>query len=34
MDPLEGDGAAMTALLKHDIGRWAEFVKLANIQPQ
>jgi tripartite-type tricarboxylate transporter receptor subunit TctC len=34
MDPLEGDGAAMTALLKRDIVRWAEFVKLAKIQPQ
>ena len=34
MDPLEGDGAAMTALLKRDIVRWGEFVKLAKIQPQ
>jgi tripartite-type tricarboxylate transporter receptor subunit TctC len=34
MDPLEGDGAAMTALLKSDIVRWGEFVKLAKIQPQ
>src|SRR5262245_21923575 len=34
MDPLDGDGAAMTALLKRDIGRWAEFVKLAKIQAQ
>jgi tripartite-type tricarboxylate transporter receptor subunit TctC len=34
MDPLDGDGAAMAALLKRDIERWAEFVKLARIAPQ
>ena len=34
MDPLEGDGAAMTALLKRDIVRWGEFAKLAKIEPQ
>jgi tripartite-type tricarboxylate transporter receptor subunit TctC len=34
MDPLDGDGAAMAALLKRDIARWAEFVKIARIAPQ
>jgi tripartite-type tricarboxylate transporter receptor subunit TctC len=34
MDPLDGDGAAMTALLKRDIVRWGEFAKLAKIEPQ
>jgi len=34
MDPLDGDGPAMTALLKRDIVRWGEFAKLAKIQPQ
>jgi tripartite-type tricarboxylate transporter receptor subunit TctC len=34
MDPLDGDGAAMAALLKRDIERWAEFVKIARIAPQ
>jgi tripartite-type tricarboxylate transporter receptor subunit TctC len=34
MDPLNGDGAAMTELLKRDIVRWGEFAKLAKIQPQ
>ena len=33
MDPLEGDAAAMAALLKRDIARWAGFVKLAKIAP-
>jgi tripartite-type tricarboxylate transporter receptor subunit TctC len=33
MDPLEGDAAAMAALLKRDIARWAQFVKLAKIAP-
>ena len=33
MDPLEGDAAAMAALLKRDITRWAGFVKLAKIAP-
>ena len=34
MDPLDGDAAAMAALLKSDIDRWAEYVKLANIEAQ
>jgi hypothetical protein len=34
MDQLDGDGATMTALLKRDIVRWGEFVKIAKIQPQ
>ena len=34
MDPLDGDGAAMTALLRRDIVRWGEFAKLAKIEPQ
>lgn len=34
MDPLEGDGTAMTALLKRDVVRWGEFAKIAKIQPQ
>jgi tripartite-type tricarboxylate transporter receptor subunit TctC len=33
MDPLEGDAAAMAALLQRDIARWAGFVKLAKIAP-
>ena len=33
MDPLEGDAAAMAALLKRDIARWAQFVKFAKIAP-
>ena len=33
-DPLDGDAAAMTALIKSDIVKWAEFVKLAKIEPQ
>jgi tripartite-type tricarboxylate transporter receptor subunit TctC len=34
MDPLDGDTAAMAALLKSDIEKWAEYVKLAKIQAQ
>jgi tripartite-type tricarboxylate transporter receptor subunit TctC len=33
IDPLEGDAAAMAALLQRDIARWAQFVKLAKIAP-
>ena len=33
-DPLDGDADAMAALLKSDIAKWAEFVKLAKIEPQ
>jgi tripartite-type tricarboxylate transporter receptor subunit TctC len=33
MDPLDGDAAAMAALLQRDIARWAGFVKLAKIAP-
>lgn len=33
-DPLEGDADAMAALIKSDIAKWAEFVKLAKIEPQ
>jgi tripartite-type tricarboxylate transporter receptor subunit TctC len=33
MDPLEGDAAAMAALLQRDIARWAGFVKLGKIAP-
>ena len=33
-DPLPGDADAMTALLKKDIAEWAEYVKIAKIQPQ
>jgi tripartite-type tricarboxylate transporter receptor subunit TctC len=34
MDPLEGDAAAMAARIKSDTAKWAEFVKLAKIEPQ
>jgi hypothetical protein len=30
---LQGDAAAMAALLKRDIARWAQFVKFAKIAP-
>jgi tripartite-type tricarboxylate transporter receptor subunit TctC len=33
-DPLDGDADAMAALIKSDIAKWAEFVKLAKIEPQ
>jgi tripartite-type tricarboxylate transporter receptor subunit TctC len=33
MDPLNGDGAAMAALIRRDIARWARFVKLGKIAP-
>jgi tripartite-type tricarboxylate transporter receptor subunit TctC len=33
-DPLLGDADAMTALLKKDIAQWAEYVRIAKIQPQ
>ena len=29
-----GDADAMTALLKKDIAQWAEYVRIAKIQPQ
>jgi tripartite-type tricarboxylate transporter receptor subunit TctC len=34
MDPLEGDAGAMAARIKSDTEKWAEFVKLARIEPQ
>jgi tripartite-type tricarboxylate transporter receptor subunit TctC len=34
MDPLDGDAAAMAARIKADTERWAEYVRLAKIQPQ
>ncbi len=34
MDPLDGDAGAMSARLRSDTEKWAEFVKLAKIQPQ
>jgi tripartite-type tricarboxylate transporter receptor subunit TctC len=34
LDPLNGDAAAMRALLVKDTQRWGEWVKLANIEPQ
>lgn len=34
MDPLEGDADAMAARLKSDIVQWAEYVRLAKIEPQ
>jgi tripartite-type tricarboxylate transporter receptor subunit TctC len=34
MDPLEGDAAAFAARLKADMANWAEWVKLAKIEPQ
>ena len=34
MDPLEGDADAMAARLKSDIANWAEYVRLAKIEPQ
>ena len=34
MDPLEGDADAMAARLKSDIAKWAEYVRLAKIEPQ
>jgi len=33
-DPLPGDADAMTAPLKKDIAQWAEYVRIAKIQPQ
>jgi tripartite-type tricarboxylate transporter receptor subunit TctC len=34
MDPLDGDAAAMAARIKSDTEKWAQFVKLAKIEPQ
>ena len=34
MDPLEGDAGEMAARIKSDTEKWAEFVKLARIEPQ
>jgi tripartite-type tricarboxylate transporter receptor subunit TctC len=34
MDPLDGDAAAMAARIRSDTEKWAEFVKLAKIEPQ
>jgi tripartite-type tricarboxylate transporter receptor subunit TctC len=34
MDPLEGDAGEMAARMKSDTEKWAEFVKLARIEPQ
>ncbi|HEY4774927.1 MAG TPA: tripartite tricarboxylate transporter substrate-binding protein [Xanthobacteraceae bacterium] len=34
LEPLSGDAATMRALLVKDIARWAEWVKLAQIEPQ
>ena len=34
MDPLDGDAAAMAARLKSDIGKWADYARLAKIEPQ
>ena len=34
MDPLDGDAAAMAARIRSDTEKWAEFVKLARIEPQ
>ena len=34
MDPLEGDAGAMAERIKSDTEKWAEFVKLAKIEPQ
>jgi tripartite-type tricarboxylate transporter receptor subunit TctC len=34
MDPLEGDAAAFSARLKSDTAKWAEYVRLAKIEPQ
>lgn len=34
MDPLEGDAAAMAARLNSDIAKWAEYVRVAKIEPQ
>jgi len=34
MDPLDGDAAAMAARLKSDTEKWAEYVRLAKIEPQ
>jgi tripartite-type tricarboxylate transporter receptor subunit TctC len=33
-DPLDGDADAMAALIKSDIAKWAEFIKIAKIEPQ
>jgi len=34
MDPFDGDAAALAALLKSDTVKWAEYVRLAKIEPQ
>jgi tripartite-type tricarboxylate transporter receptor subunit TctC len=34
MDPLDGDAAAMAARLKSDIAKWADYARLAKIEPQ
>jgi tripartite-type tricarboxylate transporter receptor subunit TctC len=34
IDPLPGTPESMAALLKSEVERWGEFVKLANIKPQ
>ena len=34
IDPLPGTPESMAALLKGEVERWGEFVKLANIKPQ
>ena len=34
LDPMPGTPESMAALLKTEVGRWGEFVKLAKIQPQ
>jgi hypothetical protein len=34
MDPLGGDAAAMAALVKSDTAKWADYVRLAKIEPQ
>jgi tripartite-type tricarboxylate transporter receptor subunit TctC len=34
MDPMPGTPESLNALLRHDLEKWAEYVKLANIQPQ
>jgi tripartite-type tricarboxylate transporter receptor subunit TctC len=34
MDPLDGDAAAMAARLKSDTAKWADYVRLAKIEPQ
>jgi tripartite-type tricarboxylate transporter receptor subunit TctC len=34
MDPLDGDAAAMAARLRSDIAKWADYARLAKIEPQ